>query len=54
MFGIMQNYLQFPEFLHIYECVLLPTNSNIFQPLHKICNYRPHISRSNVYWRCYT
>jgi len=51
IFGITQNYLQFQKLLHIYY---YPLSSNIFQPLHKICNYRPHISRSNVYWRCYT
>jgi len=35
MFGIMQNYLEFSEFLHMYECVLLPTNSNFFSPFIK-------------------
>jgi len=30
MFSVVQNYLQFQKFLHIYECVLLPTKFQHF------------------------
>jgi len=30
MFGITQNYLRFQKFLHVYDCVLLPTKLQHF------------------------